>query len=50
MMLIDRVYHFSDVNEMGNLNQLVLLLDRGYSVMQMNLPILVMGKLHTLIK
>jgi hypothetical protein len=27
-----------------------LLMDRGYSVMQMNWPILVMGKLHKLIK
>ncbi len=50
VMLIDRVYHFSDVNEMGNTYQLVLLMDSGYSVMQMNWPILVMSKLHKLIK
>jgi hypothetical protein len=48
-MLMDRVYHLSDVNEKGNRYQLVLLMDRGYSVMQMNWPILVMGKLHKLI-
>jgi hypothetical protein len=50
VMLMDRVYHFSDVNEMGNCYQLVLLMDSGYLVMQMNWPILVMGKLHKLIK
>ncbi len=50
VMLMDRVYHFSDVNEKGNRYQLVLLMDRGYSVMQMNWPILVLGKLHKLIK
>ncbi len=49
-MLMDRVYHFSDVNEKGNCYQLVLLMDRGYSVMQMNWPNLVMGRLHKLIK
>jgi hypothetical protein len=48
---MDRVYHFSDVNEKGNCYQLVLLLmDRGYFVMQMNWPILVMDKSHKLIK
>ncbi len=46
---MDRVYHFSDVNEKGNCYQLVLLMDRGYLVMQMNWPILVMGKSHKLI-
>jgi hypothetical protein len=50
VMLMDRVYHFSDVNEMGNRYQLVLLMDSGCSVMQINWPILVMGKLHKLIK
>jgi hypothetical protein len=50
VMLVDRVYHFSDVNEKGNHYQLVLLIDRGYLVMQMNWPIMVMGKLHKLIK
>jgi hypothetical protein len=50
VMLIDRVYHFSDVNEKGNRYQLVLLMDGGYSVMQMNWPILVTGKPHNLIK
>ncbi len=50
VMLMDRVYHFSGVNEKGNHYQLVLLMDRGYSVMQMNWPILVMGKSHKLIK
>jgi hypothetical protein len=35
---------------MGNHYQLVLLMDSKYSVMQMNWPILVMGKLHKLIK
>ncbi len=50
VMLMDRVYHFSDVNEKGNCYKLVLLMDRGYLVMQMNWPILVMGKLHKLIK
>ncbi len=43
-MLRDRVYHFSDVNEKGNCYQLVMLMDRGYSVMQINWPFLVMGK------
>jgi hypothetical protein len=33
---MDRVYHFSDVNEKGNCYQLVMLMDREYSVMQMN--------------
>ena len=50
MMLMDRVYHFSDVNEMGNCYQLVLLMDSRYSVMQMNWPILGMGKLYKPIK
>jgi hypothetical protein len=49
-MLMDRVYHFGDVNEKGNRYQLVLLMDKGYSVMQMNWPILVTGKSHKLIK
>ncbi len=49
-MLMGRVYRFSDVNEKGNRYQLVLLMDSGYLVMQMNWPILVMGKLHNLIK
>ncbi len=47
---MDRVYHFSDVNEKGNCYKLLMLMDRGYSVMQMNWPFLVMGKLHKLIK
>ncbi len=46
VMLMDRVYHFSDANEKG----LVMFMDRGYSVMQMNWPFLVTGKLHKLIK
>jgi hypothetical protein len=50
VMLMDRVYHFSDVNEMGSHYQLVLLMDSRYSVMQMNWPILVIGKLHKVIK
>jgi hypothetical protein len=50
VMLMDRVYHFSDVDEMGNCYQSVLLMDSGYLVMQMNWPILVMGKLHKLVK
>jgi hypothetical protein len=50
VMLMDRVYHFSDVNEKGNRYQLVMLMDRGYLVMQINLPFLVMGKSHKLIK
>ncbi len=45
---MDRVYHFSDVNEKGNCNQLVMLTDRGNLVMQMNWPFLVMGKSHKL--
>jgi hypothetical protein len=49
-MLMNRVYHFSDVDEKGNRYQLVLLMDRGYLVMQMNWPILVMGKSLKLIK
>ncbi len=49
-MLMDRKYHFSDVNEWGNRCQLVMLMDREYSVMQMNWPFLVMGKLRKLIK
>jgi hypothetical protein len=49
-MLMDKVYHFSDVNEMGNCYQLVLLMDSEYLVMQMNWPILVMGKSQKLIK
>jgi hypothetical protein len=40
-LLMDRVYHFSDVNEKGNCYQLVMLMDRGYSMMQMNWPFLV---------
>jgi hypothetical protein len=47
---MDRVYHFSDVNEKGNHYQLVMLMDRGYLVIQMNRPFLVMGKSHKLIK
>ncbi len=39
-MLMDWVYHFSDVNEKGNRYQLVMLMDRGYTVMQMNWPFL----------
>ncbi len=50
VILMDRVYHFSDGNEKGNCYQLMLLMDRGYSVMQMNWPILVMGKSHKHIK
>ncbi len=50
VMSMDRVYHLSDVNEQGNCYQLVLVMDRGDSVMQMNWPILVMGKWHKLIK
>jgi hypothetical protein len=52
VMLMDRVYHFSDVDEKGNHYQSVLLMDRGrgYSVMKLNRPILVMSKLHKLIK
>ncbi len=49
-MLMDRVYHFSDVNEKGNRYQLVMLMNRGYLVMQKNWPFLVMGKSHKLIK
>jgi hypothetical protein len=49
-MLMDRVYHFSDVNKKGNHYQLVLLMDRGYSMMQMNLLILVMDKSYKLFK
>ncbi len=48
MMLMDRVYHFSDVNENGNRYQLVMLMNRGYLVMQMNWPFLVTGKSHKL--
>jgi hypothetical protein len=47
---MDRVYHFSDVNEKGNRYQFVMLMDRGYLVMQMNSPFLVMGELQKLIK
>jgi hypothetical protein len=50
VMLMDRVCYFSYVNEKGNCYQLVLLMDRGYLVMQMNWPILVMGKWHKIIK
>ncbi len=48
-MLMDRVYHFSDVNEKGNHYQLVMLMDRGNLVMQLNWPFLVTGKLHKLL-
>ncbi len=43
------MYHFSDVNEKGNCYQLVMLMDRGYSMMQINWPFLVMGKSHKLL-
>ncbi len=50
VMIMDRVYHFSDVNDKDDRYQLVMLMDREYLVMQMNWPFLVMGKLHKFIK